>query len=242
MDEALARALTELAAKRAEVTCEILDPGSSGFLGLFKGRPARVRVERLVHRHTDVRELVDDLLQSMGIDATVHSRQVEGVTEITIRTEKLDGLLIGRRGQTLVALQHLIGRLASREFGQDLQLQVDVGDYRQRREAQLVEKAHVLAEKVRITGREIHFEPLHALDRRVVHLALSGVPGVRSYTVGHGLHRNIVITPDVSRPAAASRDADAERAGATRPGAGGSPATAGPGVDEKRATADDYAV
>jgi spoIIIJ-associated protein len=219
VDEALARALTELAAKRAEVTFEILDAGSGGFLGLFKGRPARVRVERLVHRHADVRELVDDLLQSMGITATVESRQVEGVAEVTIRTQGLDGLLIGRRGQTLVALQHLIGRLASREFGQEVQLQVDVGDYRRRREAQLVDKARALAEKVRITGREIHFEPLHAPDRRIVHMALADTPGVRTYTVGRGLHRNVVITPDGPRPAIA------------RPDAG-----------EERTTADDYAV
>ncbi len=196
MDEALEQALAALGAKRADVSFEILEAGSSGFLGLFKGRQARVRVRRLVHRHADVRELVQDLLGSMGIPAAVETRDELGVTAIDIRTEGLDGLLIGRRGQTLVALQHLIGRLVSREFGQDLHYSVDVGDYRKRREAQLVEKAQVLAEKVRTTGREINLEPLHAPDRRVVHLAVAKVPGVRTYTVGHGLHRNVVIAPD----------------------------------------------
>lgn len=177
------------------MTLEILDAGSSGFLGLFKSRQARIRVQRLVHRHTDVRDLVQDLLGSMEIPAAVETRVSEGVTEIEIRTDGLDGLLIGRRGQTLVALQHLIGRLVSREFGQDLHFSVDVGDYRKRRESQLVEKAQVLAEKVRATGREINLEPLHAPDRRVVHMAVAKVPGVRTYTVGHGLHRNVVIAP-----------------------------------------------
>lgn len=210
MDEALAKALAALEARRAEVSCEILDRGSKSFLGFFKGRPARLQVERLVHRHADLREIVVDLLQSMDFDASVESRVVDGVTELTIRTQGQDGLLIGRRGQTLVALQHLLGRLASREFGQDVQFTVDVGDYRKRREAQLVEKAQVLAEKVRLTGREINLEPLHAPDRRLVHMAVSKVPGVRTYTVGHGLHRNVVIAP-AGRGAPALEEAEANR-------------------------------
>lgn len=196
MDEALEKALAALEAKRAEVHIEILDSGSGGFLGLFGGRPARVRVERLVHQHADVAAVVEDLLQAMDIPAKVDTSQQDGVTEITIRTEGLDGLLIGRRGQTLAALQHLVGRLVSRQFGPDVPHAVDVGDYRRRREAQLVEKAQVLAEKVRATGREINLEPLHAPERRIVHMAVAKVPGVRTYTVGRGLHRNVVIAPE----------------------------------------------
>ncbi|HZL86710.1 MAG TPA: RNA-binding cell elongation regulator Jag/EloR [Candidatus Krumholzibacteria bacterium] len=194
-DAALEKALTELGAKRAEVACEVLDSGGGRWLGLLKGRPARVRVERLVHRHANAAEVVSDLLQAMHIEAQVEMRDTDGVTEITIHTQGIDGLLIGRRGQTLVALEHLVGRLVGREFGQDVQLVVDVGDYRKRRQAQLVQKAQALAEKVRITGREINLEPLHAPDRRTVHMAVADIPGVRSYTVGQGLHRNVVIAP-----------------------------------------------
>jgi spoIIIJ-associated protein len=129
----------------------------------------------------------------------VESTQQDGVTEVAIRTDGLDGLLIGRRGQTLAALQHLVGRLVSRQFGPDVPHAVDVGDYRRRREAQLVEKAQVLAEKVRATGREINLEPLHAPERRIVHMAVAKVPGVRTYTVGRGLHRNVVIAPENRR-------------------------------------------
>ncbi|MFQ5600809.1 MAG: RNA-binding cell elongation regulator Jag/EloR [Candidatus Krumholzibacteriia bacterium] len=203
VDEALEKALAALGAKRADVSVEILDSGSSRFLGLFGGRQARVRVERLVHQHEDLRDLMLDLLQAMGISGEVELRQLDETSEILIRTKGLDGLLIGRRGQTLAALQHVVSRLASKEFGQDGHLVVDVGDYRKRREAHLVEKATALAEKVRTTGREINLEPLHAPDRRVVHLAVARVPGVRSYTVGQGLHRNVVIAPE-------SRDVESE--------------------------------
>lgn len=197
-----------MGAKRAEVACEVLDPGGGGWLGLFKGRPARVRVERLVHRHANAAEIVADLLQAMHIEAQVETREVDGVTEITIHSQGIDGLLIGRRGQTLVALEHLVGRLVGREFGQDAQVIVDVGDYRRRRHAQLVQKAQALAEKVRATGREINLEPLHAPDRRTVHMAVADIPGVRTYTVGQGLHRNVVIAPAIRRRVEESAGAD----------------------------------
>lgn len=188
-----------MGASREEVDIQVLDSGTSRFLGLFGRREARVRVERLVHKHANLQELTVDVLQAMGIAITEVSVQHNGDTaKISIRTDGLDGLLIGRRGQTLAALQHVVSRLASREFGQEGHLVVDVGEYRQRREAQLAEKARVLADKVRATGREFSFEPMHAPDRRIVHLAASEIVGVRSYTVGQGLHRSVVISPDPS--------------------------------------------
>lgn len=200
VEEALQSALTELGAQAAEVRYEVVDQPSGGFLGLFGARPARVRVERLVHRHADVAALVVDLLQTMQVPARVEAQRVGDGAQVCITTDGLDGLLIGKHGQTLAALQHIIGRLVSKEFGVTGPVSVDVGDYRQRREAQLTEKARVLAQKVVATGREINLEPLHAPDRRVVHLALVDMPGIRTYTVGQGLHRNIVIAPD-PRPA-----------------------------------------
>jgi spoIIIJ-associated protein len=196
VDEALQNALDALGAKAAEVRWELVDGGRAGFMGVVGSRPARVRVERLVRKHADVRELVLDLLSTMQIPAAVEVQQSSESIDVTITTNGMDGLLIGKRGQTLVALQHVVGRLVSKEFGFSGRITVDVGDYRRRRETRLVEKAQALAEKVRVTGREIHLEPLHAPDRRIVHMALTGIRGVRTYTVGQGLHRNIVIAPD----------------------------------------------
>lgn len=178
---------------------EILASGGPRLLGLLGGRQARVRVERLVGRYTDARALVVDLLAAMQIPAEVETAAGADGIEVDIRTQGLDGLLIGRRGETLAALQHVIGRLVSKHFGETGRVLVDVGGYRRRHEAALVDKARALAEKVRVTGREISLEPLHAPDRRVVHQALAGVDGIRTYTVGQGLHRNVVIAP-AARP------------------------------------------
>jgi spoIIIJ-associated protein len=196
VEEALQSALTALGARPAEVRWEVLDSGSTGFLGIVGSRRARVLAERLVRRHPDIRSLVLDLLHTMQVPAEVQVAQGPDSVDVSITTEGMDGLLIGRRGQTLVGLQHVVGRLVSKEFGFGGRVTVDVGGYRQRREAQLVDKARALAEKVKVTGREINLEPLHAPDRRVVHMALAGIRGVRTYTVGQGLHRNIVIAPD----------------------------------------------
>jgi spoIIIJ-associated protein len=200
VEEALQNALTALGAAPAEVRHEVLETPSPGFLGLFGGHPARVRVERLVRKHADVRELVLDLMRTMQIPCDVQVRLVDDGVDVAISTADMDGLLIGKRGQTLAALQHVVGRLASKEFGLSGRVSVDVGGYRVRHEALLVDKARTLAHKVAVTGREINLEPLPATDRRIVHLALAGMRGVRSYTVGRGLHRNVVIAPD-PRPA-----------------------------------------
>jgi spoIIIJ-associated protein len=201
VEAALQSALAALGAKPAEVRWEVLENGSKGVFGRFGAKPARVRVERLVHKHADIAAVVRDLLQAMQVPAEVQVSRQNGCIDVVITTDGMDGLLIGKRGQTLTALQHVIGRLVSKEFGIDDRIAVDVGGYRQRREAQLVDKARALAHKVKVTGREINLEPLHAPDRRVVHLALADIEGVRTYTVGQGLHRNIVIAPDSRSPA-----------------------------------------
>jgi spoIIIJ-associated protein len=185
-----------LAASRDDVNVDILDSGGARFLGLFGGRPAHVRVSRVSQAHAGLKELAQDLLGRMEVPCEVAVRQLDDVSEVQITTDGMDGLLIGRRGQTLAALQHVLSRMASREFGRETHLVVDIGDYRKRREDHLVEKAQVLSEKVRLTGREIHLEPLHSPDRRIVHLAVEEMRGVRSYTVGQGLHRIVVIAPE----------------------------------------------
>lgn len=199
VEEAIESALGKLGASRNDVSVDILDSGGARFLGLFGNRRAHVRVARLLHQHGSLNELAADLLKMMDVPCEVSVSKVDDLHEVQITTKGLDGLLIGRRGQTLAALQHLLSRMASREFGRETHVVVDIGDYRKRRESHLIEKAQVLSEKVRVTGREIHLEPLHSPDRRIVHLTVEEVEGVRSYTVGQGLHRTVVIAPESRR-------------------------------------------
>lgn len=103
------------------------------------------------------------------------------------------GVLIGRHGSTVDAIEHLVERMASQAAGERVNLNLDVNNYRRRREENLVLRAQELAQKVASTGKEIHMEPLCARERRIVHLEVVNVPGLRTYTVANNVGKHVVI-------------------------------------------------
>jgi spoIIIJ-associated protein len=153
-----------------------------------------------------VRELTEALLERMGTPGDVEARQEGRTVHVQIATGATDGLLIGRRGETLEALQHLILRLAGRRLGQKIgNVRVDVAGYRDRRDAQLVRLAETLAEKVRRSGRRAMTEPLAPAERRVVHRALADESGISTHAGGDGVNKRVIITPR-GRRGSRSRD------------------------------------
>jgi spoIIIJ-associated protein len=105
------------------------------------------------------------------------------------------GLLIGRRGQTLQALQFVVNMIARKELGESVRVVLDVEHYRQRREESLRDMASKVASRVAQTGRSITLEPISAADRRMVHVALAEYQGVRTESVGMGDDRKVTIFP-----------------------------------------------
>jgi spoIIIJ-associated protein len=105
------------------------------------------------------------------------------------------GLLIGRRGQTLQALQFVVNMIARKELGESVRVVLDVEHYRQRREESLRDMASKVASRVAQTGRSITLEPMSAADRRMVHVALAEYQGVRTESVGMGDDRKVTIFP-----------------------------------------------
>jgi spoIIIJ-associated protein len=103
------------------------------------------------------------------------------------------GALIGRKGERLSALQHLVNLMLSRKLGTWTRVLVDVEDYRGRRERQLREIATRAAEKVRESGKMLQLEPMPALERRWIHLALRDNPDVATQSIGEEPHRRVVI-------------------------------------------------
>jgi spoIIIJ-associated protein len=95
-------------------------------------------------------------------------------------------------------LQHVVNRLFTNQTGQHSKITIDVGGYIKRKHRLLVERARKIAERVKKTGKEFDFEPLKAADRRIIHLAVSEVSDVTTYTIGDGLLRKVVITPKTS--------------------------------------------
>jgi spoIIIJ-associated protein len=110
------------------------------------------------------------------------------------------GMVIGRRGQTLDALEHLVSRIVFRDDGdRELRIALDVEGYRQRREESLRQLAHRLAGKAKETGAVVTLNPMSPRDRRIVHLALQADPDVSTISQGEGNYRRLLITPQGKR-------------------------------------------
>ena len=200
VEEAIELALKELGAKREEVEIEVLSKGKAGFLGIG-AESARVRVRRIpVSQNVATRamEVVNQLLKIAGVATTAtlrtaHDSQTGGPI-IDIQGED-SGLLIGRRGETLRALQFVVNLLVNRNSNSPVRVVLDVELYRQRREKALRELAMKVAEKVATSGRAITLEPMPAAERRIIHLTLANHPQVTTQSTGVGNIRKVTVMP-----------------------------------------------
>ena len=116
----------------------------------------------------------------------------EDRVQVSVKSEDT-GLLIGRDGQNLAAVQYLASRMITRAMGSQVRLQVDAGDYHVRQDTRLQELALSLAEKVKATGKVQTTRPLSAYQRRVIHLALQDDPEVQTRSSGDGPLKHVVI-------------------------------------------------
>jgi spoIIIJ-associated protein len=134
----------------------------------------------------------------IGFDARVdvETGETSRLNVLGAETEKEElGALIGRKGERLSALQHLVNLMLSRQMGAWTRVLVDVEDYRGRRERQLREIAERAAAKVVETGKMLQLEPMPALERRWIHLTLRDHTGVATQSIGEEPNRRVVLVP-----------------------------------------------
>ena len=139
---------------------------------------------------------LEGILQRMGVRAEIAAREDE--ERITLEIVGADsGLVIGRQGTTLDALQYLVNKMAGRGQPEAAHkpIMLDAEGYRGRRAESLTELAHRLAEKVIKTRRPVMVQPMSAADRRIIHLALADVPGVATRSEGEGVQRRLLVVP-----------------------------------------------
>lgn len=166
------------------------------------------RAEAVVEPNIDAPEVdlaatvVDDLLRMFDIDADITLREPvtpgdglgSALAVIDIGGEDL-GVLIGRRGDTLLNLQYLVNLILNRRYPGDASVTIDVEHYRHRREEQLTELALRMADRVKEHGNPITLEPMPASERRLVHLALAEDSELETNSIGEGDDRKVVISP-----------------------------------------------
>lgn len=223
VEEAIELALKEIGVGRDEAEVEILSRGKAGFLGIG-AEMARVRVTRLGGATAapaapaagaagvgvadgDAGEqtaaalasaAVGRILEAAGVNVTRTLRSEHdpeaGGPVIDLSGED-SGLLIGRRGQTLQALQFLVTLIVRNKLGEDVRVVLDVENYRQRRESSLRDMAAKVASRVAQTQRSITLEPMPPADRRIIHTSLAQHPEVRTESAGEGENRKVTIMP-----------------------------------------------
>ena len=151
------------------------------------------------------RAFLREVIRLMGVGGVVETHRIgPGLYKLNIVSEGA-GLLIGHRGETLNALQHLVNLVANRHHeGNPVRLMLDAGDYRRRREAALRQMALRTAQRVRREKRRVALEPMNAMERRIIHLALKDNPYVETRSEGEEPNRRVVVFPKGQAPAPAS--------------------------------------
>ncbi len=141
-------------------------------------------------------EVLDYFLATMGVVAETYVRDDTEDGSLVFEIEGEDaGLLIGRRGETLQALQFLVRMVVSRQLGRKAFVMVDVEDYRQRRADMLRRLARRTAGRVASSGRSSALDPMTPGERRIVHMSLATHPRVKTESEGEGSQRRVVILP-----------------------------------------------
>jgi len=208
IDEAIAAALKLLNTERDRVEVEILSQASKGFLGIG-GKKARIRAtlrpslevavgEPSLSRQEigeKARKILSEALELMGIEASVALEVGPGENLLRI-DGKEGGVLIGRKGQTLDALEYLVNRIISRSEEGEAHVVLDTENYRERRKKNLEDLALRLGERAKRRRKTVALNPLSPRDRRVVHLALQDDPLVMTKSTGGGYHRRLLIIPE----------------------------------------------
>ena len=192
VEEAVATGCQKLGVTVDRVDFEILEMPKRGFLGL-KNTAAKVEITYTVSRLETAVDYLKSILQAMGVaDAEVETSESGNEALLTLRGDDT-GFIIGRRGETLDALQYLTSLVANRAEGEYYRVTLDCSNYRDKREKALEGLAKKVASTVVKTGRSVTLEPMNPYERRIIHAAVQTVKGATSSSVGEEPYRKVVI-------------------------------------------------
>ena len=142
-----------------------------------------------------IKEYLEELITNMGLTANFETKLRENVIYVKIYSNN-NPVLIGKGGNTLKALEHLVKQKISTEFNVHPLVNLDVENYREKQEKRLERLAKTLAKEVVKTNVEVHLENMNAYDRRIIHNALTNFKGVITSSIGEEPERHVVIKPE----------------------------------------------
>ena len=199
VEDAIEIALIELDVSRDEVSIEVLTEGKSGLFGMIGATDARVSVTKLgdtSNASSSAITYLNEILSILDVDALATVRTVNNNNKgpvIDIQGED-SGLLIGKKGENLNALQFILNRIL-RSNSVDSFVTLDIEQYKERRSQSLNTLATRVADRVMNSNRSITLEPMNASERRMIHTALADHTGVKTESSGSGYNRKVVVMP-----------------------------------------------
>ena len=201
VEEAKALIIAELGVAEDAITFEVVQEAGKKVLGLFGGDPAIVKgIVKSQSAPEAAEAYLRDVLAGLGVeDFTIEVTEQDNSCVISLDGENL-GFIIGRRGETLDALQYLVGLVANRADNAYYRVTLDIGNYREKREQALVALARRLGAQTARTGRRNSLEPMNPYERRIIHTTVQQMEGVISWSVGSDDRRHVIIGPSDDNP------------------------------------------
>lgn len=191
VQEAVALALAELRLSKDDVIVNVIEEGSKGIFGLG-AKDAVVEVTSNVNPEDRARDFLNDVFTCMGMRIDIDITREDKMMKVNLSGENM-GIIIGKHGDTLDALEHLLSLAVNRGDGDYVKVILDTENYREKRRATLVRLAENLASSISEQKKKITLEPMSSNERRIIHATLQNNPNVDTYSIGEEPYRKIVI-------------------------------------------------
>ncbi len=191
-EEAIEQALQQLNTTIDDVDIEIFEESPKGLLSFLKSSEVRVIVTKKTSLKDIAINFLDSILKKMNITANYDVVLTENELKIEISGENM-GIVIGRRGQTLDALQYLVSLVVNRQVEDYVRVVLNTENYRQKREKSLVKLANKLAHRAKKYRKEVVLEPMNPYERRIIHASLQDDELVSTRSEGQDPNRKVII-------------------------------------------------
>ena len=194
VEDAITQASVALGVTSDKLEYEVLEKGSSGLLGIFGVKPAVIKARKKVTVLDEGREFLEKVFDKMNMDVTIDMKYNEEEKSVSINLIGGDmGVLIGKRGQTLDSLQHLVSLVINKHSEDYLRVKLDTENYRERRKETLENLAKNIAYKVKRTRRPVSLEPMNPYERRIIHATLQDDRYVVTKSEGEEPFRHVIV-------------------------------------------------
>ena len=194
VDDAITQATVQLGITSDQLEYEVLDKGSTGFLGIGT-KNAVIKARKKFSIDENVVEFLSSIFDAMKmeVEILVAVNEEEHIIEVELKGDDM-GILIGKRGQTLDSLQYLTNLAINKHSDEYYKVKIDTEDYRKRRKETLENLAKNIAYKVKRTKRPVSLEPMNPFERRIIHSALQNDRYVTTHSEGDEPYRHVVVT------------------------------------------------